>query len=230
MLILIVEDSADLSVELAEGLKAQGFHSEIVDTGRDALERYADADAVLLDIGLPDMDGFEVCRKIRTTSSIPVIVQSARSDEFDKVLALKLGADDYINKPCGLRELAARIEAVIRRVRNDWDTGPVGSIEHRRTKCDVRELNDVRIDIDRRRVTVKEHEICLTRKEFDFLAVLAREPGKVISREDIMTEVWGHDGYGDTRTLGVHLTSLRKKLGVPELIETVRGVGFRLAF
>jgi DNA-binding response OmpR family regulator len=197
-----------------------------VDSGVDALSNYSDADAVLLDVGLPDLDGFEICRRIRAKSDVPILMLSGRGDEFDRVLALKLGADDYVVKPCGIRELAARIEAVARRARDSAEVTGVARIV--RTGSTVRQLRQMRIDIDRRMVTVGEAEVQLTRKEFDLLELLAREPGKVITRETIMAEVWGYSDAGDTRTLGVHMTSLRRKLGVP-IIETVRGIGFRLA-
>ncbi|UGT60373.1 response regulator transcription factor [Nocardia asteroides] len=226
MQVLIVEDDHDLAEELHRGLESQGFQGFVANTGRDALILHTEAEVVLLDIGLPDMDGLEVCRKIRTISNIPIIILSGRSDEIDRVLGLKLGADDYVIKPHSLRELAARLEAVIRRARQSGENSSPAGIA--RIEGDVRVLREIRIDVGSRKVTVKNREVSLTRREFAFLELLAREPGKVFSREDIMIEAWGHDGAGDTRTLGVHVASLRKKLGVPA-IETVRGVGFRLA-
>ncbi|MEU1546792.1 response regulator transcription factor [Nocardia sp. NPDC005745] len=226
MQVLIVEDDHHLAAELDRGLESQGFRSRVVSTGREALSLHAEVEVVLLDIGLPDMDGLEVCRTIRATSNVPIIILSGRVDEFDRVLALKLGADDYVTKPHSLRELAARLEAVTRRARDRREapiptsTGTIGA--------DVRELRELRIDVRSRRVTVNEQEVHLTRREFNFLELLAREPGKVFSREMIMIEAWGYRDAGDTRTLGVHAASLRRKLGVP-VIETVRGVGFRLA-
>ncbi|RJO78951.1 DNA-binding response regulator [Nocardia panacis] len=226
MHVLIVEDDHDLAMELHCGLESQGFRGLVASTGRDALDLHTEVEAVLLDIGLPDMDGLEVCRKIRATSNVPIIILSGRSDEFDRVLGLKLGADDYVTKPHSVRELAARFQAITRRTREIQDIAVPA--REARIRSNIRKLREIRIDVDSRRVTVNEREIRLTRREFDFLELLAREPGKVFSREAIMIEAWGYDGAGDTRTLGVHVASLRKKLGLP-VIETVRGVGFRLA-
>ncbi|WP_216906570.1 response regulator transcription factor [Nocardia noduli] len=226
MRVLIAEDDHDLAKSLSEDLESQGFTCLAVDCGQGALEAHSQVEAVILDIGLPDIDGFEVCRRIRATSMVPIVFLSGRSDEFDRVLALKLGADDYVMKPYRLRELAARIEAVTRRNRRD----PIDrdSLDNTDNRNSVRNVRQLRIDTDCRRITISGNEIALTRKEFEVLELLTREPGKVFSRETIMIQVWGHDGSGDTRTLGVHMTSLRKKLGTP-LIETVRGIGFRLA-
>jgi two-component system, OmpR family, response regulator RegX3 len=217
--VLIVEDQSDVAQELAGGLGDQGFQAVTARDGRSALDRYSDVDVVLLDLGLPDRDGFDVCRAIRADSNVPIIMVSGRSDEFDRVLGLKLGADDYVVKPVWLRELAARIEAVVRRT--------TGARERPRAG-DLPEIGPLRIDPHGRRVTVHGREVSLTRKEFDLLALLAAEPDRVLGRAAIMRAVWGHDGAGDTRTLGVHIASLRKKLGLPRLVETVRGVGFRL--
>ena len=169
----------------------------------------------LLDLGLPDMDGSEVCRQVRKTSAVPIIIVSARGDESDRVLGLELGADDYLVKPFGLRELVARVRAVSRRAVSDPDQllQRVGAVE---------------IDRRARRVTVDEVEVALSPKEFDLLSLLGQDPGAVVSREQIMDEVWDPHWYGPTRTLDVHVASLRKKLGDPGLIETVRRVGFRL--
>lgn len=216
---LVVAEDAGYAQELANGLGDQGFQTITADTGRMALDRAAEADAVLLDIVLPDLDAFDVCRSIRAASTIPIIIMSGRCDEFDRVLGLKMGADDYVVKPYGLRELAARFEAVVRRAA---PVQPSADVE-------VREMGAVRVDTYCRRVTVDDLRVTLTRKEFDLLVLLTGEPGRVFGRSLIMREVWGHDGFGDTRTLGVHVAGLRKKLGVPRVIETVRGVGFRFA-
>ena len=175
----------------------------------------AHADLVLLDLGLPDMDGSEVCRQVRKTSAVPIIVVSARGDESDRVLGLELGADDYLVKPFGLRELVARVRAVSRRAASDPDQL-------------LQRIGAVEIDRRTRRVTVDEAEVALSPKEFDLLSLLGQDPGAVVSREQIMDEVWDPHWYGPTRTLDVHVASLRKKLGDPGLIETVRRVGFRL--
>jgi two-component system response regulator RegX3 len=219
MRVLLVEDDSEVTNELTRGLNEQGLDAFAVDRGRAALTHYNAADIVLLDLGLPDIDGFEVCRLIRANSSVPIIIVSGRNDEFDRVLGLKMGADDYVVKPYRLRELAARIEAVVRRTRVASSAGVADS---------VRELGRLRIDLRLRKVVVDGREVVLTRKEFDLLTLLASEPDRTFTRDQIMNEVWGHDGAGDTRTLGVHMAGLRRKLGVADLIETVRGVGFRV--
>lgn len=217
MRVLIVEDQADIADALRSGLSDHGFETAMAHTCQAALERYTDADAILLDVGLPDGNGMDVCRTIRASSSVPIIMVSGRDDEFDRVLGLRMGADDYVVKPCGLRELVARIEAVIRRAVGGWARLGGGS----------RVVGPLTIDLRQRRAFVDGREIAFTRKEFDLLVLLTGEPGKVFDREAIMRHVWGHPSVGDTRTLGVHMVSLRRKLGAPELIQTVRGVGFR---
>lgn len=217
MRLLLVEDDDAIADPLAKGLAREGFEVDRVGTGAAALA--ADpADLVLLDLGLPDLDGYEVCRRLRSESEVPIIVITARGDEVDRVVGLELGADDYVVKPFGFRELVARIRAVSRRTaaRGDDDADPVlrsGPIE---------------VDTRTRRVTVGGAEVDLTRKEFDLLALLARDPGATRTRDEILEEVWDAHWYGPTKTLDVHVASLRKKLGDPTLIETVRGVGFRL--
>lgn len=222
MRVLIVDDDSDLADELVRGFGDHGFFAHTTDTGRDALSRYADFEVVLLDVGLPDVDGYEVCRMIRAASNIPIIMISGRDNEFDRVLGLRLGADDYVAKPHSLRELVARIQAIMRRMPETPSGQSEPAVQW------VRNLGPVRIDLYSRRVYVDEREILLSRKEFDLLTVLTAEPGKVISRNLIMCEVWGDPEARDTRTLGVHLASLRRKLSVPGLIETVRGIGFRV--
>ncbi|MCX4238793.1 response regulator transcription factor [Streptomyces sp. NPDC020707] len=218
MRVLIVEDHAEIADALRSGLNDHGFETAMADTCQTALERYADVDAVLLDVGLPDGNGMDVCRTIRASSSVPIIMVSGRDDEFDRVLGLRMGADDYVVKPCGLRELVARIEAVVRRAVG-WARSSGGS----------RVVGPLSIDLKQRRAFMDGVELPFTRKEFDLLVLLTGEPGKVFDREAIMRHVWGHPSVGDTRTLGVHMVSLRRKLGAPELIQTVRGVGFRFA-
>ena len=215
MRLLVVEDDDAIAVPLVEGLLGAGYSVDRAATGTEALARVAHADLVLLDLGLPDMDGSEVCRQVRKTSAVPIIVVSARGDESDRVLGLELGADDYLVKPFGLRELVARVRAVSRRAVSDPDQllQRVGAVE---------------IDRRTRRVTVDDREVALSPKEFDLLSLLGQDPGAVVSREQIMDEVWDPHWYGPTRTLDVHVASLRKKLGDPGLIETVRRVGFRL--
>ncbi len=226
--VLIVADDLDFAQELAEGLGGKGFQVHWESGVGAALEKSRNVDAVLLDLTLSGIDGFEVCRALRATSHVPVIVIGLQDDEFDHVLSFKLGADDYIVRSYSLRKLAARIQAVIRRARNAWGSWGAWGAEPA-PAGDVHEFGPIRIDMQRRMVLRGGCEIMLTRKEFDVLAMLATNPGRVCTREQIMSEVWGHDGAGDTRTLGVHMTGIRKKLRMPMLIETVRGVGFRLA-
>jgi DNA-binding response OmpR family regulator len=218
MRVLLVDDDPVFSGKLTQGLNDQGLETITVNDVQSALECYGDVDIVLLDLVLPDIGWFQVCQQIRAISSVPIIILSGRGDEFDQVLGLKIGADDYVVKPYRLRELAARIEAVVRRARGAWMT---------QSAHQVRRLRELRVDCHWRQATVDGREVTLTPKEFDLLALLTSEPGRTFTREQIMSEVWGYEG-GDTRTLGVHMVSLRRKLGAAAQIETVRGVGFRV--
>ncbi|HMK12940.1 MAG TPA: response regulator transcription factor [Acidimicrobiales bacterium] len=215
MHLLVVEDDETIAVPLVEGLERAGYSVDCAATASAALACIGQADLVLLDLGLPDMDGSEVCRQVRMTSTVPIIVVSARGDESDRVLGLELGADDYLVKPFSLRELIARVRAVSRRAANEMEPA-------------AQRLGAVEIDRRTRRVTVNAQEVALSPKEFDLLSLLGEDPGAVVSRQEIMDEVWDPHWYGPTRTLDVHVASLRKKLGDPGLIETVRTVGFRL--
>ena len=223
MRLLLVEDDDAIAGPLVKGLAREGFEVKRVATGADALAA-GPADLVLLDLGLAEIDGYEVCRRLRAESEVPIIVITARGDEVDRVVGLELGADDYVVKPFGFRELVARIRAVSRRAasrqavagREDDDVDP------------VLRAGRVEVDTRTRRATVDGDEIALTRKEFDLLALLAGDPGATRTRDEILEEVWDAHWYGPTKTLDVHVASLRKKLGDPTLIETVRGVGFRL--
>ncbi len=214
MKLLIVEDEDAIAAPLAEGLRREGFEVERVATGKEALEA-AEPDLVLLDVGLPDTDGFSVARELRSRSDVPIIIVTAKSEEIDRVVGLELGADDYIVKPFGFRELLARIRAVTRRTneRPAPRSARIGSLE---------------LDVRGRRARVDGRELDLTPKEFDLLALLAREPGTVVSRSEILQEVWQTTWYGSAKTIDVHVAGLRKKLGDPAWIETVRGVGLRL--
>jgi len=213
--ILLVEDEDAIAGPLSEGLRREGFAVSRVATGREALEAPS-PDLVLLDLRLPDLDGIEVCRELRSRSSVPIIVVSARGEEVDRVVGLELGADDYVVKPFGFRELLARIRAVLRRAAapNDGDMLRAGALE---------------IDLRSRRATLGDQELALTTKEFDLLALLASDAGAVVGRERLLREVWNTEWFGPTKTVDVHVASLRKKLGDPGWIETVRGVGLRLA-
>jgi DNA-binding response OmpR family regulator len=217
--LLLVEDDEGIAGAMMEGLRREGFTVTWVATGAEAL-RTVDVDMVLLDLGLPDTDGFEVCRKLRANSSVPIIVVTARDSELDKVVGLELGADDYLAKPFGFRELVARIRAVRRRA----DTPPAPS--HPGEGAQV--LGALAIDRRTRRVRVDDEECLLTPKEFDLLALLAEDPGAVVTRQQILEQVWDPHWYGPTKTVDVHVASLRRKLGHPDWVETVRGVGLRL--
>lgn len=213
--VLLVEDDDGIAEPLCEGLAREGFEVVRVSTGKDALE--ADGtDVVILDLGLPDTDGYSVCRALRARSDVPILVVTARDSETDKVVGLEMGADDYIVKPFGFRELVARIRAVMRRA------APVRP-ETAQT------LGALVIDRRSRRVTVEGEEVDLAPKEYDLLALLAEDPGAVVTRETILEEVWDPHWYGPTKTVDVHVASLRRKLGHPEWIETVRRVGLRLS-
>jgi DNA-binding response OmpR family regulator len=217
MRLLVVEDDAGIAEPLRTGLVREGFAVELAGSGAEALAA-GDCDLVLLDLGLPDLDGRVVCQKLRERSGVPIIVVTARGDEIDRVMLLELGADDYVVKPFGFRELVARIRAVLRR------TGTAQPQTQAETLLDVGLLQ---IDTRRRSVRYDGRSMTLTPKEHDLLVYLAREPGAVHTREQIIEDVWDENWWGSTKTLDVHIASLRKKLA-PELIETVRGVGFRL--
>jgi len=219
MRVLIVEDEDAIAEPLAAGLVREGFEVERAATGQEALDAEA-PDVVLLDLRLPDMDGFEVCRRIRARSDVPIIVVSARGEEVDRVVGLELGADDYVVKPFGLRELIARIRAVTRRSSRDAARPPAEEHVHR--------VGRLEVDTRSRRAFLGETEVQLTAKEFDLLALLVSEPGSVVSRQRILEQVWNTSWYGASKTLDVHVASIRRKLGEPGWIETVRGVGLRL--
>jgi DNA-binding response OmpR family regulator len=216
--VLVVEDDDTIGVPLVEGLRMEGFAAQRARTATEALAAVAvDVDFVLLDLGLPDLDGREVCRRMRASSSVPIIVITARSDELDRVLLLETGADDYVVKPFGLRELVARIRAVRRRIQ------PAAS-----DVVVAQELGPLRIDRSARRVWLGGEEVELTPKEFDLLSYLAEEPGVVRTRADILARVWDENWWGPTKTLDVHVAALRRKLAGFDAITTLRGVGYRL--
>ena len=213
--VLIVEDEDSIADPLAEGLRREGYEVARAATGGEALAA-APADVVLLDLRLPDVDGYAVCRALRERSDVPIIMVTARGEEVDRVVGLELGADDYVVKPFGLRELVARIRAVTRRT---GGSPAVGS---------ALRVGPLTVDLRARRASLDGTELALTAKEFDLLAALAREPGAVVSRHQLLERVWETSWYGPTKTIDVHVASLRRKLGDPGWIETVRGIGFRL--
>jgi DNA-binding response OmpR family regulator len=212
--ILVVEDEDAIAEPLADGLRREGFEVDRVATGEAALAAPL-PDIVLLDLRLPDVDGYEVCRRLRARSDVPIIMVTARGEEVDRVVGLELGADDYVVKPFGLREVIARIRAVSRRLG--------GRSEDLRLRA-----GPLEVDVRARRALLAGTPLELTAKEFDILAVLAEEPGAVVTRRTLLERVWETTWYGPTKTIDVHVASLRRKLGDPGWIETVRGVGFRL--
>ncbi len=221
--VLLVEDDAAIASSLTDSLVGAGFEVDHVVTGTAALEAAA-ADVVLLDLGLPDMDGYDVCRRLRAESDVPIVILTARGEELDRVLGLELGADDYVVKPFGFRELVARIRAVTRRAANASPGSP--------DTGDILVVGPLRIDRRTHRVTLDgdaaRTEIGLTPKEFELLSYLAEDPGAVRSRTDIVEHVWDSNWFGPTKTVDAHVAGIRRKLGDARWIEAVRGVGFRL--
>jgi DNA-binding response OmpR family regulator len=211
--VLIVEDDAGIATQLARGLQLAGYETSCLGAGRHVPGSPA-VDVVLLDLGLPDVDGVEVCRQLRARSGVAIIVVTARGEESDQVLALDAGADDYLVKPFGLSELLARIRAVLRRRRPQDD--------------EVLRCGDLAVDLRACKVTLAGREIALTPKEFDILECLASDPGRVATRQDILDQAWDSHWYGPMKALDVHIAALRRKLGEPRMIETVYGRGFRL--
>jgi two-component system response regulator RegX3 len=222
MHVLLVEDDPGVAASVDEGLRSAGFTVTVVGTGAAALERATATpppDVVVLDLGLPDMDGQDVCRALRTSSTIPIVVASARGEELDRVLALELGADDYLVKPFGMRELVARLRAVLRRATGERPDSSAGGPQR---------IGRLVVDRRAQRVFVDDDEIALTAKEFDVLAYLCEDPGAVRRRTEILETVWDAHWYGPTKTVDAHVAAIRKKLGDAAWIEAVRGVGFRL--
>lgn len=218
MTVLLVEDDRAIADALLEGLRASGYSVVHVVLGSEGISRVraGGVSTVILDLGLPDMDGTDVCRQIRTFSHVPIIVVSARETEMDRVTVLDMGADDYVVKPFGIKELVARMHAVMRRAAGA--TTPTTHIE----------VGSLVIDTKTRTVSVGKNTVSLTPKEFDLLTYLAREPGTAFRRAEILRDVWQTTWYGTTKTLDAHVASIRKKLGDPSWIESIRGVGFTL--
>ena len=219
--VLLVEDESDIVSPLVQTLGREGYVVDQASTGRDAIAAASRAtyDIVILDLGLPDIDGLEVCRRLRAADYTgAVLILSARTQEIDRVVGLDAGADDYLAKPFGLAELLARLRALLRRTSVRASGASAG--DHR-----------LQVDVDAHRVYVGDHEVALTGKEFDVLTVLAANRDKVVSRSQLMSEVWSEAWYGSTKTLDVTIGRLRQKLekaGPVERVVTVRGVGFRL--
>jgi DNA-binding response OmpR family regulator len=216
--ILVVDDEPNIADLVELYLRRDGYRVVKAATGEEVAGAVTShrPRLVVLDVGLPDIDGLEVCRRLRRTSSIPVIFLTARDTEIDRVLGLELGADDYVTKPFSPPELVARVKAVLRRT-----DGATSSAE-------LVQVGAVTIDVGRREVRVGEEPVAFTGKEFDLLKFLAERPGLAMSRQQILDGVWGHDWYGDARTVDVHIAQVRKKLADSVRIDTVRGVGYRL--
>ena len=215
MRILLVEDEHAIAEPLVEGLTREGFEVTHVDNGADALAA-PEPDLVLLDLRLPDIDGFDVARELRGRSRVPIIMITARGEEVDIVVGLEIGADDYLVKPFGFRQLLARIRAVSRR--SDGAAAPAETLV----------VGPLQVDVPARLARLDGRELELTPREFELLALLASRPGVVVEREAIFRELWGGEWYGSPKAIDVHVAALRRKLGDPAWIETSRSVGFRL--
>jgi len=222
--ILLVDDEDSVQKLLTYPLERDGFRVVSARDGEEALQRFAaePVDLVVLDIMLPKLDGLEVCKRLRAESSVPIIMLTARDDEFDTVLGLELGADDYITKPFSIREFRSRVRALLRRA---------GSVQ-RDASADVLEAGGITLDPDRRAASVNGKPLELTYVEFELLRTLVAHPGRVFSRRALLQAVWGDSAYREPRTIDVHVRHLREKLerdpSEPELIRTVRGAGYRL--
>jgi DNA-binding response OmpR family regulator len=222
--ILLVDDEHSVQKLLSSALRKDGYEVVSALDGRAALDRVADSafDLIVLDLTLPKIDGFEVCRQVRATSSVPIIMLTAKVEEIDKVLGLEIGADDYITKPFSMREFRSRVKAVLRRSQL---ARPEESAQ------DAIEDGELRIDFEKRQVTVAGDPVRLTYVEFEILSALACHPGRVYSRSTLLERVWGDSAYRDPRTVDVHIRHLREKIErdpkTPELVQTMRGVGYR---
>jgi two-component system response regulator RegX3 len=223
--ILLIEDEESISEPLERALDREGFDVSVAATAAEGRERFRDdrPDLVLLDVMLPDGDGRDLLREIRGSSRTPVVMLTARGEELERVLGLELGADDYVTKPFSAAELAARVRAVLRRA----DAPPAEAVD------DVLEVGDVRMELARHEASVAGDPLELTVKEFELLRMLLEHAGRVLTREQLIREVWDTSWFGSTKTLDVHVSGLRRKLGddpaAPRYIRTVRGVGFRFA-
>ncbi len=221
--ILLVDDEPHILELCQMYLTTEGFTTVIAQDGEEALAKLAETapDLMVLDLMMPRMDGWEVCRRVRQNSNIPIIMLTARDDDVDKIVGLELGADDYLTKPFNPRELVARVRAVLRRV------GAYAPLEEQAEP--PLQMGSLRLDPGRREVSVGDRPVQLRSKEFDLLHYLMRHPGLVLSREKLLEQVWGFDFYGETRTVDVHVAHLRKELRESDVrIETVWGVGYKL--
>ena len=229
--ILVVDDEISLQETLAYNLKKQGYDVETTGNGTEALDiaREIKPDLIILDVMLPGLDGFEVCRILRREMTTPVLMLTARDDEIDRVVGLEVGADDYLAKPFSMRELIARVKAMLRRVRLVREE--VAQIEAAKPEAEIMEFGNLRIDISRREITVDDAVVAFKPKEYELLTFFGQHKGKVLTREYILERVWGWDFIGDSRTVDVHVRWLREKIEVepanPQRIVTVRGAGYR---
>jgi DNA-binding response OmpR family regulator len=217
--ILLVDDEESVQKLLTYPLEQEGFRVLQAGDGEEALRRFEaeHVDLVVLDLMLPRLDGLEVCRRLRAQSTVPIIMLTARDDELDKVVGLELGADDYITKPFSIREFRSRVRALLRRAALSPDGG----------NRDVIAIEGLAIDLSKRLVELDGRQIDLTYVEFELLRALVAKPGRVFSRQALLQGLWGDYAYREPRTIDVHIRHLREKLGEPELIQTVRGVGYR---
>ncbi len=232
--VLLAEDEESFIEALVIGLSNEGFRVTVARDGTEALQLFEETapDIVLLDLMLPKMSGFDVCRTIRTRSQVPIIMVTAKGTEIDTVVALEVGADDYVTKPYRLRELVARMRAVLRRAPGGAESNEAaGTAEP--GNDGIWESNGIKVDFDQRRVFVRGDEVQLRRKEFELLRLLVENSGRVLTRDVLIDRVWGTDYIGDTKTLDVHIKRLRSRIeadpSTPVLITTVRGVGYRFA-
>ena len=229
MQILVVDDEASIRELLTFNLKKNGYEVTAAADGREALAKAAGMDLVLLDIMLPEVDGLEVCRRLKAdpqTSGIPIIMLTAKTEEIDRVLGLELGADDYVVKPFSMRELLARVKAVLRRSAKKDSQSEKGREE-------TLKIGGLRLDFSSYQAWLHDEPIALTPKEYELLKLLVTNPGRAFTRDELLERIWGYEYYGDTRTVDVHIRHLRAKLkddeNISKAIETVRGVGYRFA-
>ncbi len=231
--VLLAEDEESFIEALVIGLTNEGFRVTVARDGQEALALFDEIgpDLLLLDLMLPKLSGIDVCRTIRTRSQVPIIMVTAKGTEIDTVVALEVGADDYVTKPYRLRELVARMRAVLRRAPGGPESSDNGNLEF--TNDGIWESNGIKVDFDQRRVFVRGDEVHLRRKEFELLRLLVENSGRVLTRDVLIDRVWGTDYIGDTKTLDVHIKRLRSRIEAdpsePVLITTVRGVGYRFA-
>jgi DNA-binding response OmpR family regulator len=231
--ILVVDDEISLQETVAYNLKKQGYEVQTTGDGTEALDlaREMEPDLIILDVMLPGLDGFEICRILRKEMTTPVLMLTARDDEIDRVVGLEVGADDYMAKPFSMRELIARVKAMLRRVRLIREEVNTGEGQDGKPKQEIMDFDNLRIDMTRREIKVNDEVVAFKPKEYELLTFLAQHQGQVLSREFILERVWGWDFIGDSRTVDVHVRWLREKIesdpANPRRIITVRGAGYR---